>query len=107
MSGLSQNWRSYAKNIFLINTTRNENGSYTVCFPFIAQSRELGNSQNKGIVRLLQLEKRLQKDTELKRAYYDFMLEYLKLGHMKEVSFTQNNEGKYYIPHQPVVQKKV
>lgn len=91
---------------FVNNTTRNADGTYTVRIPFIKENVTLGNSRRRATARLLQLEKRLQKDEKLKEDYSNFMNEYLTLGHMREVPHYQQNNESYYIPHQPIIKEE-
>ncbi|XP_022824808.1 uncharacterized protein LOC111355259 [Spodoptera litura] len=86
-------------------TQRNKNGTYTVRLPFKDPSLEYGNTRQKAAARLIQLEKRLEKNKKLREKYNDFMKEYINMNHMIKVNKTNNYEGKYYIPHQPVIRE--
>lgn len=90
---------------FQLNTKRDGNGNYVVRIPFTENGPQLGNSKNRATARLLQLEKRLERNDTLRKDYNDFMQEYLALGHMREVPKNEYNAGKYYIPHQPVIRE--
>ncbi|XP_053685891.1 uncharacterized protein LOC128735430 [Sabethes cyaneus] len=69
----------------------------------------VGNSKDMALNRFIKLEKRLERDTELKQQYCDFMREYLDLGHMRKLSEAevQNNSeaSVYYLPHHAVVKE--
>ncbi|XP_060879186.1 uncharacterized protein LOC132951391 [Metopolophium dirhodum] len=87
------------------NISRSECGRFIVQLPFKANAPKLGKSYNIAERRFLLLEKRLQKDTQLKRDYVKFMSEYEALGHMERIDKEIENkdeEGKYYIPHHAV-----
>ena len=43
--------------------------------------------------------------SEYQREYREFMFEYEKLGHMKEVPHASNDEQCVYIPHHPVIRE--
>lgn len=56
--------------------------------------------------RLLALERRLQKQPELREAYHDYLNEYLLLNRMSEIDKEVNTEiEKFYLPHQAVIRK--
>jgi len=61
----------------------------------------LGSSRTSALNRLYNLERRLEKDSELYSAYRAFMDDYTSLGHMKVAT----EPGKYFIPHHPVVKR--
>lgn len=88
-------------------TLRNSSGTYTVQIPFKneIESSQLGESRPRALARLLSLEKRLSNDYKLNLEYKKFMSEYIKLGHMKQVQWSNQIQGKYYIPHQPVIKE--
>lgn len=78
---------------------RDEDGRYTVKMP-LRQSAELGNSREKALARLLQTEKKLNRNTEIRKQYTKFMDEYLALNHMTEV---EANQTAYFLPHHAVL----
>jgi hypothetical protein len=55
------------------------------------ESNELGKSRKMAEQRLLQIERRLPKDEELKTKYHAFMHEYLQLGHMQPAEPTTSD----------------
>ncbi|XP_060854879.1 uncharacterized protein LOC132932505 [Metopolophium dirhodum] len=61
----------------------------------------LGSSRTSALNQLYNLERRLEKDSELYTAYRAFMDDYRSLGHMKLAA----EPGKYFIPHHPVVKR--
>lgn len=65
------------------------------------QLTEFSNSKQVAIRRFQNLERKLQIDDMLGRAYRDFMLEYENLGHMSVAS----SPGAYFIPHHPVFKR--
>lgn len=80
---------------------RDNNGRYTVMLPLNEKITTLGDSKNTALSRFSLLERRLQKNIKLNQEYSTFLKEYQKLGHMKEVT-ESNNSLTYYIPHHPV-----
>lgn len=108
------------------NTTRtNPNGTLVLTIPFKINITQLGYSKTYALNRLLNLEKRFQKDPFLKSQYVDFMREYQDLGHMSEIGSLNNIDlidshgisapiicyggtinvksiPRYYLPHHPV-----
>ncbi|CAG9132384.1 unnamed protein product [Plutella xylostella] len=66
----------------------------------------LGNSYTIAKRRLLSLERKLDKDPNLKHRYHKFMREYLDLGHMTENNNTYvPNETNYFLPHHGVIRE--
>ncbi|XP_043259051.1 uncharacterized protein LOC122401156 [Colletes gigas] len=63
--------------------------------------QQLGESRSRALNRLFPLERRFQRDPELKREYSDVIKEYLDLGHMSEVE-PRGTEG-FYLPHHAVI----
>lgn len=87
------------------STVRNQDGTYVVRLPFKEKELQLGESRNKAAARLLQLERQFKRNEKLRGQYQEFMDEYLKMGHMREVKGKEFNSGRYYIPHQAVVRE--
>ncbi|XP_058446110.1 uncharacterized protein LOC131427162 [Malaya genurostris] len=85
-------------------TTRNEGGRYVVRLPTnSAIIGMLGESKSAALHRFNLLERRLEKNKELKKAYHDFMNEYIQLNHMELVPQEAEHEGGFYLPHHPVL----
>jgi len=53
--------------------------------------------------RFFNLEAKLTKDTVLAKQYDDFMLKYIKLGHMQTVTSSSSSTVSYYLPHHAVI----
>ncbi|CAG7718239.1 unnamed protein product, partial [Allacma fusca] len=84
---------------------RLENGRYMVRLPFKESSPGLGSSRDMAIRRLLQVEKRLKSNPDLRNQYVDVLREYQQLGHMERVPSDQLKESAstYYMPHHCVI----
>lgn len=80
---------------------RNELGRYVVHLP-LKKDNILGESRKFAEKRLNSQWRRLGSDSKLKKLYVDFMDEYEKLGHMKEVADDNSNTKSYYMPHHGV-----
>lgn len=67
--------------------TRTEEGRYVVKLPFKIENPKSpeGNTKYIARTRLLQLERRFKRTTQLKEDYKKVMKEYLTLGHMEEI----------------------
>ncbi|XP_062538270.1 uncharacterized protein LOC134206557 [Armigeres subalbatus] len=86
---------------------RDTHGRYTVALPMMkgAVSR-LGKSRDIAFRRLQGTERRLARDSSLRKQYVAFMEEYLNLGHMKMlVEDSQSSIRRCYLPHHPVVKE--
>ncbi|XP_065094041.1 uncharacterized protein LOC135714581 [Ochlerotatus camptorhynchus] len=83
---------------------RNEEGRYIVRHPFNERKHELGDSREMALKRFLHLERKLDKQPELKEQYSLFIREYEQLGHMREIQETTEEPGSvYYLPHHCVL----
>ncbi|XP_037911915.1 uncharacterized protein LOC119652051 [Hermetia illucens] len=92
--------------IYQSTTVREPNGRYLVALPFKDDNKipPLGNSRNKALIIYKQIEKRLNRDPKLKKAYNEVLQEYLDLGHMKEVPpYVGDDRNVFYLPHHAVV----
>lgn len=92
--------------IFAETHYRERNGRYVVNIPFVPESKPLGESREIALKRFLWLERRLQRDPQLREKYVKFMQEYEQLGHM-QVAMGKPKAGErlYYIPHHCVTAK--
>lgn len=92
--------------LFCETVTRNKDGRIIVKIPWNDNIQNLGNSYTSALNRFLMLEKRLSKDTNLKRQYAEFMNEYETLGHMTKIEINQNDLNKhFFLPHHPVLRE--
>ncbi|XP_026462883.1 uncharacterized protein LOC113369864 [Ctenocephalides felis] len=91
---------------FVAHTNRNFDGRFVVRIPFKYNKIELGNSKQIALKRFALLEKRFKANTELFKEYKNFIVEYLKLGHMREVNEFREPTNAYYLPHHPVIKKE-
>ncbi|XP_055623657.1 uncharacterized protein LOC129767065 [Toxorhynchites rutilus septentrionalis] len=62
----------------------------------------LGFSKPSALRRFELLEKRLERDPQLKAEYHNFMREYSALGHMRLVKTDATTSKTFYLPHHPV-----
>lgn len=87
---------------FLSTTERLEDGRFQVRLPFKKDSKEqLGASKPLALAQFRNLEKKLQRNPEVKREYEKFMNEYITLNHMA-LSNT-NATPECYLPHHSVI----
>lgn len=92
------------ENIYRNTTTRLPDGRYQVHLPFICYPPPLGDSWHNATKRLIQLESRMTKSTELRCDYNLAMTDYLDSGHMKRIDPQHSaREEAYYIPHHAVI----
>ncbi|XP_049301447.1 uncharacterized protein LOC125775048 [Anopheles funestus] len=94
---------------YLKTITREKTGRYVVELPKIPRYEErLGDSMQGAIKRFATIERRLNRDNNLKQQYHEFMEEYLRLGHMTEVSTVDKVKAEgvsYYLPHHAVLKQ--
>lgn len=94
--------------IFISTTTILKDGSYQINVPLKSPTEhlKLGNSLYLAQKRFKNLEKRFEKDNNLRIEYKKFMDEYIELGHGKIVPLLSKKseiEQKYFIPHLCVI----
>ncbi|XP_066261328.1 uncharacterized protein [Euwallacea similis] len=103
---------SYCEEYFTQTTTRDKDNSFIVKYPFkIEKNLELGESKPIALSRLKNLERKLEKNEELKKQYVDFMNEYQTLGHMTRQGPIGNDDSmpnsSYFLPHRAVVKDSI
>jgi len=87
--------------MFIQSVERESSGRYVVKLPFRSEPPDLGDSYNAAARSFQNLEVRLNRNSELKTQYTQFMDEYLQLGHMRSVNINEV-QPKYFIPHHEV-----
>ncbi|XP_065075451.1 uncharacterized protein LOC135699156 [Ochlerotatus camptorhynchus] len=98
----------HCEDYYQSTTSRDTTGRYIVRLPrkpdFDAM---LGESRTSALRRFEQLERRLDRDQQLKEEYHNFMKEYLSLGHMRLVETDDGiHSNTYYLPHHPVMKEE-
>lgn len=91
--------------LYASTVTRNDSGTFTVRLPFKEGNlgpERLGQSKGQAMARFSQLERKLERNSDLKNEYTRVMNEYLDLGHMRDVTTEPMSEKLYYIPHHAV-----
>lgn len=85
---------------FLNTTYRNEEGRFVVSIPFKREISNIGDSKTIARKRLINLEKRLNRNSTLRTQYAAFLKEYLRLGHMREIAEGDDTEKPtFYLPN--------
>lgn len=90
---------------FVETTTRDLEGRFVVRIPFKDNDEELGESRTIALKRFFQIERRLERDKELRKNYNKFMQEFIDLGHMRRATNCEKRANGYYIPHHAVTKK--
>ncbi|XP_026740756.1 uncharacterized protein LOC113503136 [Trichoplusia ni] len=89
-------------------TKRDDTGRYIVHLPFRDDNPECkaGGSREIAEIRFKSLEKRLNKNTNLKQRYTEVINEYLQLGHLRAVKSDDNKMNEaVYLPHHAVIRE--
>ena len=96
----------YCEEFFKGTTKRNSEGRFIVSLPFKPQflvENNLGSSRQRASRQFLRNEISLQKNPDLKSIYDEILLEYERLGHMRQVDGNRLDvENAYYLPHHAV-----
>ncbi|XP_039451742.1 uncharacterized protein LOC120430700 [Culex pipiens pallens] len=84
---------------------RDPTGRYEVRLPFRPVVARLDDNRSLALRRFLSLEKRLNRDPDLRKQYGEFIQEYQSLGHCKTVDETVDSPklGRYYLPHHAIL----
>ncbi|XP_073956541.1 uncharacterized protein [Choristoneura fumiferana] len=96
------------QDIYAATTTRNSSGRYIVRLPFRERNPECTNGNSEAIAakRFSFLERKLERDVNLKKSYSDVIQEYVNLGHMVEITDPHKNSNKScYLPHHAVIRE--
>ncbi|XP_036347761.1 uncharacterized protein LOC118757129, partial [Rhagoletis pomonella] len=88
---------------FLKNYRRLKSGEFSVRLPTKLPSFELGESYPQAVNRFRALERRLQRNAELKKQYSSFIKEYLDLNHMSVVDAIPSKVPINFLPHHCVL----
>nr|CAI5825781.1 unnamed protein product [Callosobruchus analis] len=88
---------------FSSSVTRDASGKFVVALPFRCSPKTLGESKFLAQSRLFSLERRLNKDQNLRIEYNKAMQDFLDQGHMRILHENEGNGPSYYIAHHPVI----
>ncbi|XP_065090848.1 uncharacterized protein LOC135711822 [Ochlerotatus camptorhynchus] len=90
---------------FVATHQRDENGRYQVRLPFKDNVHDLSDCRAVALKRFQMLQRRLQRNPDLKEEYVQFMREYEELGHCHEVREEDDppHQQNYYLPHHAVL----
>ncbi|XP_062537712.1 uncharacterized protein LOC134206046 [Armigeres subalbatus] len=92
--------------IFSKTVQLRSDGRYSVALPKNENAiSRLGESKEIVFRRFLSTERRLIKDTNLRKQYIKFMEEYLQLGHMRKVEEDPEPTKRCFLSHHPVVKE--
>ncbi|KAF0684220.1 DUF1758 domain-containing protein, partial [Aphis craccivora] len=88
---------------FQATTTRSVEGRFILRLPFKPGAADLGDTMTMARCRFLSVERKLQRDDNLREAYVQFMNEYLEMGHMEKIDELESPSQVCYLPHHPVI----
>lgn len=93
-----------AENVFASSVQRAKDGKFIVDLPFkMSPNDTLGESFPMAIRRYKSLQRRFDKNPQLKKQYDDVLEEYLTLNHMQLV--TNRPPGQCFLPHHEVIKE--
>jgi hypothetical protein len=87
---------------FLTHTTHQPDRRFVVKLSTKMDPTHLGTSRLSAERRLHAIERRLEREPDLKIQYHNFMKEYEELGYMEPVTFQEGKSTCYYLLHHPV-----
>ncbi|XP_075167836.1 uncharacterized protein LOC142239998 [Haematobia irritans] len=89
----------FCENHFKETTLRLSSGAYAVSLPKKEAISKLGESYDRAYNRFVSLEKKINKQPQIKEKYVAFMDEYSMLGHMSLVTNIPKSVKTYFLPH--------
>ncbi|XP_073816668.1 uncharacterized protein [Musca autumnalis] len=96
---IASNEDDFCEQHFMKNTVRLDSGAYSVRLPKKEIGSGLGSSYDQALRRFLVLEKRLNKQPDVKQQYVNFMKEYSALNHMSLVTSLPKHTQTFFLPH--------
>ncbi|XP_075148904.1 uncharacterized protein LOC142222573 [Haematobia irritans] len=96
---------AFCEDYFQQTTVRLHTGEYSVRLPKRENLCDLGKSYEHALQRFRGLEKKLNRQPELKKQYVQFMNEYSALKHMSQVPTLPKNSLVYFLPHHCVLKE--
>ncbi|XP_076385701.1 uncharacterized protein LOC105664200 [Megachile rotundata] len=93
--------------LFRATTRQDESGRYIVRIPFNSKLEELGLSLQQAENRFKSIERKLNRQPQLREQYVEFIKEYEKLGHMSRIPTPVVEEAgaSFYLPHHAVIRE--
>jgi len=89
---------------FKSTAKRDRTGRFVLRLSLKSNVHKIGKTLEMATARFLSVERRLQRDPELRRQYIQFMDEYLKMGHMKKVMKEDKHpEAAFYLSHHSIL----
>lgn len=92
--------------IYSLTTVKDDCGRYVVNLPFNSEDPQCryGKSRDLAIKRFYHLERKFERDPEIKRKYSEVFHDYLNLGHMERVPASRlKDPTAVYLPHHAVI----
>lgn len=84
---------------------RDSTGRFIVSIPFKHSPKLLGSTRQQALNMLYKLERKFVFNAEFKLLYHDFIHEYIKLGHMTQLTEDPNTPN-FYLPHHGVLKEE-
>lgn len=84
---------------------RDEDGRFVLRLSIKHEVSNIGRTLDMATARFLSVERRLQRDENIRHAYVTFMKEYEITGHMKEADNSHTPKTRFYLPHHPVLKE--
>ncbi|XP_073949064.1 uncharacterized protein [Choristoneura fumiferana] len=87
--------------------SRSNEGRYIVKLPMKSEQPQAtqGGTRTIALKRLHQLERRLEKNSDLKKQYSDVIEDYINMNHMEQVPEGELSNPSVYLPHHAVVKQ--
>ncbi|XP_072400534.1 uncharacterized protein [Diabrotica undecimpunctata] len=74
-----------------------------VSIPLKESPNSLGESRQIGAKQFYHIERRFNSNPLLRQQYFEFMQEYIDMGHMSKCSPSSSDKVSYFLPHHPVI----
>jgi len=87
---------------FISHKTQQPDGRFVVRLPTKVDRKQLGSSRLSAERRFHEIERRLEREPELKFQYHNFIKVHEELDHMEPVKSQEGRQPRYVLPHNAV-----
>ncbi|XP_072384596.1 uncharacterized protein [Diabrotica undecimpunctata] len=91
---------------FISTFNRDNDGRFIVSIPLKESPNSLGESRQIAAKQFYHLERRFNSNPLLQQQYFEFMQEYIDMGHMSKCSPSSSDKVSYFLPHHPVIKEE-
>ncbi|XP_072400935.1 uncharacterized protein [Diabrotica undecimpunctata] len=91
---------------FISTFNRDNDGRFIVSIPLKESPNSLGESRQIAAKQFYHIERRFNSNPLLQQQYFEFMQEYIDMGHMSKCSPSSSDKVSYFLPDHPVMKEE-